>query len=196
MSADLSSPRDPPLRSRPMTSILAIPARAAGRGVMLSALLLWVAGCGRVSSGPRLTADWVGSDTGRISAAATASWCPVAGRLEVIARRGDTGFGLVLYPVSDLAAGSYPAFDPGVDTVRRPGATAAVRWFTERQVFGFQSDSGSVELTRVDDRLQLRFGFRLRRLDGERTMIAVGRAMALVPDSCPADSVPNTAPTQ
>jgi len=179
-----------------MTRISATLASAAGCGAILPALLLWASACDKVGVGPRLTADWIGSDTGRISASATASWCPVAGRLEVKAARGDTGLGLVLYPVSDLAAGTYPAFDPGVDTVHRPGATGAARWFTDRDMVGYQSDSGSVELTREDDRLQLRFGFRLRRLDGEATVVAEGRATGLDPGPCPADSVPNSAPTQ
>ena len=179
-----------------MTWQMASLTSAVGREVILPALLLWAAACGKVGSAPRLAADWVGSDTGRISASPTASWCPVAGRLEVKAARGDTGFGLVLYPVSDLAAGTYPAFDPGVDTVHRPGATGAARWFTERDVVGYQSDSGSVELTRENDRLQLRFGLRLRRLNGAATVVAEGRATGLEPGSCPADSVPNAAPTQ
>jgi hypothetical protein len=160
------------------------------------ALLLSATACEKVDRGPRLTATWTGADTGKISARAAASWCPVAGRLEVNAVHGDVGFGLVLYPVSDLAAGAYPAFDPGIDSAHRPGASAAARWFTEQNIVGYQSDSGSVELTRQDDRLQLKFGFRLRSLDGKDTLVAEGRAARLVPGACPADSVPNAAPVQ
>jgi hypothetical protein len=53
-----------------------------------------------------------------------------------------------------------------------------------------------VELTREGERLQVRFGFRLRSLDGEKTVVAEGRAANLEPGSCPADSVPNAAPIQ
>ena len=169
---------------------------AVRRAAALTAPLLWAAACEKVAIGPRLTAAWTGSDTGRINAAATASWCPVAGRLEVKAVRGDMGFGIVLYPVSDLAAGSYPGFDPGLDSVHRPGAGAAVRWFTEQDVRGFQSDSGAVELTRKDNRLELRFGFRLRSLAGEDTLVAEGRAARLEAGPCAVDSVPNAAPRQ
>ena len=68
--------------------------------------------------------------------------------------RQDQGFGLVLYPVGELAPGSYPAFDPGIDTVQRPGVSAAARWFTDQDMAGFQSDSGSLELQRSGDRLR------------------------------------------
>jgi hypothetical protein len=166
------------------------------RGLLFAALLPWSVGCEKVARGPRLNAAWTGSDTGRISAPAAASWCPVAGRLEVKAVKGDMGFGLVLYPVSDLVAGTYPAFDPGADSVRRPGAAGAARWFTNHDVVGYQSDSGSVELTRKDERLQLRFGFRLRSLNGEDTVVAEGRAASLEPGPCLADSVPIAAPIQ
>jgi hypothetical protein len=179
-----------------MTPTFPAAAAAIRRGLLFAALLPWSAGCEKVAGGPRLNAAWIGSDTGKISAPAAASWCPVAGRLEVKAVKGDMGFGLVLYPVSDLAAGTYPAFDPGVDSVRRPGAAAAARWFTEQDIVGYQSDSGSVELTREDERLQLRFGFRLRSLDGEKIVVAEGRAASLEPGPCPADSVPNAAPIQ
>jgi hypothetical protein len=178
-----------------MTSTSAAIARAVGRGVVLAALLLWAMACSKVGGGRWLTARWIGSDTGRISAPATASWCPLAGRLEVKAVSGDLGFGLVLYPVGDLAAGSYPAFDPGIDSVHRPGASAALRWYTQQLVVGFQSDSGSVQLT-GKDLLDLRFGFRLRSLDGKDTLVTQGRAANLQRGTCPADSVPNAAPTQ
>jgi len=179
-----------------MTSTSAALARAVGRGVVLPALLLWAVACGEVGGGRWLTARWIGSEPGRLSAPATASWCPVAGRLDVRAVRGDLGIGLVLYPVGDIATGSYPAFDPGIDSVHRPGAGAAIRWFTEHEVVGFQSDSGSVELTRTDDVLLLRFGFRLRSLNGKDTVVAQGRVASLPLGPCPADSVPNAAPTQ
>jgi hypothetical protein len=106
------------------------------------------------------------------------------------------GFGLVLYSLSALAAGDYPAFDPGIDSARRPGASAAARWFTEQQIVGYQSDSGSAALTRNGDQLRLSFGFRMRSLGGQDTIRAAGVAADLVPGRCLTDSVPNAAPTQ
>jgi hypothetical protein len=179
-----------------MASHPALPARRGARAVARVVVLLAATGCGGGSDGARLTASWTGSDTGRLAAPATAIWCPVASRLEVKAVRQDVGFGLVVYPRSDLAVGDYPAFDPGIDSVLRPGASGAARWYSEQEIVGYQSDSGSVGLTRSGDRLQLRFGFRMRSLEGKDTIRATGKATGLVPGPCPADSVPNATPTQ
>jgi hypothetical protein len=159
-------------------------------------VLLATAACARGGDGSRLNASWTGSDTGEISASPTAIWCPVASRLEVKAEREDVGFGLVLYPRGDLQAGDYRVFDPGIDTVHRPGASGAARWFSEREIMGFQTDSGSVGLTRNNGRVALTFRFRMRSLDGKDIIRAAGQATGLIPGACPVDSVPNTAPTQ
>jgi hypothetical protein len=161
----------------------------------LGAVLL-TAGCGHSGGGPYLSASWTGSDTGRIAARAVASWCPVANRLEVKAVQEDVGFALAIYPEKDLASGEFPVFDPGIDTVHRPGAAGVTRWFTEKQLQGYQSDSGGVTLARSGDKLQLQFRLRMRSLGGEGTIRATGRATGLVPGSCPADSVPNASPRQ
>lgn len=166
------------------------------RAVCGAAVVLAAAGCAKGRGGPRLTASWSGSDTGKVSVAPTVIWCPVASRLEVKGVREDVGFGLVLYPQSELAAGDYPAFDPGLDSVRRPGSSGAARWFTQQEIIGYQSDSGSVALNKSTDGVQLKFRFRLRSLNGKDTIRATGAANDLVPGACPADSVPNPAPKQ
>jgi hypothetical protein len=114
----------------------------------------------------------------------------------VQAIRNDVAFGVVVYPDSVLVPGEYAVFDPGVDTVRRPGAAAAARWFTEQIVAGFQSDSGMVEILETAPTVRIRFGLRLRSLTGTDTLRAEGQAVRLAPESCPADSVPNSAPAQ
>jgi hypothetical protein len=120
----------------------------------------------------------------------------VAQRLEVTAVKGDVGFGLVVHPAGELEQAEYPVADPGIDSLTRPSASGAVRWFTEQQVRGFQSDSGSIALTRKGSQLEVRFLLRMRSLDGLDTIEASGKATRLVPGPCPADSVPNSSPKQ
>ena len=165
------------------------------RGQLCIAVLL-LGACQRVRGGPRLEASWAGSDTGKIAARATAAWCPVAKRLEITAVQGDVGFGLVVYPVDQPDTGEYPAFDPGIDSVHRPGSAGAARLFTEQRIEGYQSDSGSVTVSRSERALSARFGFRMRSLEGADTIFAEGRAVGVIPGACRMDSVPNTAPTQ
>jgi hypothetical protein len=110
--------------------------------------------------------------------------------------RGDVAFGLVVYPVDQPDTGEYAAFDPGIDSVHRPGSSGAARWFTEQRIKGYQSDSGSVTVTRSERGLSARFEFRMRALEGEGSVFAEGRAVGIVPGPCPLDSVPGTAPTQ
>ncbi len=120
----------------------------------------------------------------------------MAGRLEVTAIREDLGFGLAVYPAGDLGPGEFPGFDPGIDSVPRPGAAAAVRKFTERNMIAFQSDSGSLQLTRDGGAFGARFGFRMQALDHSGVIRVEGEASGLSPGACPADSVPATAPVQ
>ena len=167
-----------------------LPAPACARS--LAGLVLWLSGCERSGTGPRIEAAWTGTDTGAIAASARVAWCPAGARLEVLAIRADQGFGLVLFPAGDsLSAGEFQSFDPGIDTAVRPGVAAAARWFTDEKMAAFQSDSGTLELARAGSGYDARFGFRLRGLDGADTLLVTGRATGLVADTpCPADSVP------
>ncbi len=167
------------------------PCRAPTRALPLAGLLL-LSSCEQGGTGPRLEAAWTGTDTGAIATTARVAWCPVAARLEVTAIRADQGFGLVIFPVGDsLSAGEFQSFDPGIDTAARPGVAAAARWFTDERMAAFQSDSGSLELARAGNGYDARFGFRLRGLDGQDTLVVTGRATGLMVDTpCPADSVP------
>lgn len=166
------------------------------RGAALVALVAGACARSGRGGGSQLTASWSGSDTGHVVAPASAVWCPVARRLEIMATRDDKGFGLVIYPEQDPVGGEYPGFDAGIDTVHRPGSAGALRWFSERAVVGYQSDSGSTQLTTGAGGLDVRFGFRMRSINGRDTIRATGEASHLVPGSCPADSVPSGAPRQ
>ena len=121
--------------------------------------------CTGPAGGARLEARWVGSDTGAFAGTPKVTWCGSIQRLEVTAVDGnDAGVGLALYPLKELRPGRYDAFDPGIDSVHRPGVAAASRWFTEQAVKGFQSDSGDLELERSGTTFSARFGFRMRSL--------------------------------
>ncbi|HXW96080.1 MAG TPA: hypothetical protein VEI47_00740 [Gemmatimonadales bacterium] len=165
-------------------------------GYMLASVIVLATACGKGGGGSQLKVSWTGSDTTSISVTPTVAWCPVANRLEVRAITDDQGFGLVLYPQGELAPGEYPIFDPATDTIRRPGGTAAARRFTQREVLGFESDSGAIELTRAAGLLQLRFGVRMIRPSSRDTIRAEGEANGLRPSACPGDSVPNGSPKQ
>lgn len=169
--------------------------RTSFRGWVTVGALAVAAGCSNAEQGPRLAVSWTGTDTGKLVAPMSVQWCPGPARLEVMAIREDLGFGLSVYPVEALESGEYPAFDPGVDTIRRPAASGAARWFTEQEILGFQSDSGQVEVTRTGDRVSFRFGLRLRSLSGKDTVRATGETTSLVPGSCQNDSVPPSPPT-
>jgi hypothetical protein len=100
------------------------------------------------ASGPRLEADWTGSDTGRIAAPATAEWCDSLRLLEIHALQGDSGFALAIYPGSTLKAGRYPVRPPQQADSAAPKAALALRWFAETAIKGFRGDSGEVRLER------------------------------------------------
>lgn len=171
----------------------------ASRLTALSMLLLLVLACRRGGDAPegaggRLEARWTGADTGALRAPARAGWCAEAARLELAAIREDEGMGLALYPLDSLGPGTYPAFDPGVDTTPRPGVAAAARWYTDPAIVGYQSDSGSLTLTRAGAALTGEFGFRLTDLTREDTIRLTGRFQDVVPGPCRVDSLPNPGP--
>ncbi len=181
--------------------------RPPPRVLSLVATILLATGCGGTASG-RLTARWNAreftkpTDSARavrphtFSGPIEARWCRGARHLEVTSVQEDVGFGLVLYPTDSLTPGHYPAFDPGIDTARRPSASGAGRWFTEQKLLGLQSDSGGVDLFRDGDRLRARFGFRMRSLEGSDTIRVTGEVQGITRGRCPGDSVPGTTPRQ
>jgi hypothetical protein len=150
-----------------------------------------------VGSGGKLSASWIGSDTGKLTAPPRAVFCREGSRLELLALNGDAGLGLAIYPVSEVAAGAYDGFEPGADSIRRPGVTAAVRWFTEKEVEAYQSDWGSLALTRDGPRIAGNFALHMRKVgEAEDSILLNGRFSGVTPGPCPGDSVPPPAPAQ
>lgn len=165
-----------------------------------SPLLIGLAGsliaCAEASGEGQLTASWIGDDTGKVAARSAAVWCGDTRRLEVTLVQDDLGIGLVLYPADTLAAGEFLAFDPGADTVTRPSAAAAVRWFTEQAIEGYQSDSGRVVLEEAEGRFSGNFGFRLHSLDDAKILRLTGTLAGIVPGACHSDSLPAGGPAE
>ncbi len=169
-----------------------------------TALALLAAGCGHSGGGGRIEVTYQQDnpvkekikDPDHYAGAARGAWCPVARRLEVTSSHDDMGFGLVVYPVDSLVAGTYDGFDPGIDTAVRPAAAGVARWFTDQRIIGLQSDSGGLTLTRDGERYDATFAFRLRSLDGYDTTRVTGRMTGIRSGPCPVDSVPGTAPKQ
>lgn len=126
-----------------------------------------------------LDVEWIGSDTGKLSAPAVAEWCDSLRLLEVRAIRGDTGVALALYPPDSVRSavavgrGEYRVISPeGADSIR-PSAAVALRWFAETSIRGFRGDSGQVVLEAAGrDSAAGRFSARLRSIsEGSRLSI-------------------------
>jgi hypothetical protein len=120
-----------------------------------------------------LEAEWIGSDTGKLSAPAVAEWCDSLKLLELRAIQGDTGIALVFYPSGSgtrgdsaprpgsaakpdslapgdsVTPGSYPVIAPERADSSRPSAAVALRWFAETSIRGFRGDSGTVVLEAI-----------------------------------------------
>jgi hypothetical protein len=136
-------------------------------------------------SGGEFTAEWVGADTGGISVKPHAVWCEGDRRLKITAVRGETGVGLLVYPVRSLNLEAYQVFDPGLDTVLRPGAALAGRWVREKQIVAYQSDSGTVRLDSTANGLGGKFTVRMRGLNNPNDTVRVtGHFGGLVLDPC------------
>jgi hypothetical protein len=116
-----------------------------------------------------LEVEWIGSDTGKLSAPAVAEWCDSLKLMELRAIHGDTGIALVFYPSGSgmrapvpptrsvakpdsvargdsVTPGKYPVIAPERADSSRPAAAVALRWFAETSIRGFRGDSGTVVL--------------------------------------------------
>jgi hypothetical protein len=163
-------------------------------------VLLLLAGCrsrptpGGAAATGQLNASWIGADTGKFSAPARGVWCGRDARLELTAVQGDAGIGLVLYGASPLRTGTYQAFSPNADSIPRPAASGAARWFTERALAAYQSDSGALELTGAHGALTGTFDFHMHSALGDDTMRLTGRFSGVVPgEACAGDSTADSA---
>lgn len=141
------------------------------------------------------SAEWVGTDTGGLSARPRAVFCSEGNHLELYAIQGDAGVGLAIFPSDEIRVGTYEVFDPGVDSAHRPGASGAVRWFTEKDIPSYQSDWGSLELARKGTALAGNFAMHLRKVGTDTdTIMLTGKFSGVVPTLCPADAVSRPGP--
>ena len=145
--------------------------------------------------GPHLQASWSGAAAGAGSFPVRGVWCEQPGLLRITAVTGDTGVGLAVYAHDSLLVGDYPVIDPADSTAPRMGAAVALRWFTEHEVAGYQSDSGTVVVTGSSARLAGSFEARLRSLNRVDTIRVSGRftnvrVTPASPSECPTDRQP------
>ena len=163
-------------------------------------LLPLIAACRSDGTGPEtgkgsFSAWWVGTDSGKLTARPRAVFCSDGNHLELFAVQGDAGVGLAVFPSQDLSAGTYDAFDPWADTVRRPGVSVAARWFNDKDIPSYQSDWGSLELTMKGPALAGGFAMHMRKVGAESdTIMITGSFSGIIPVPCAADSVPRPAP--
>jgi hypothetical protein len=94
---------------------------------------------------------WTGADTGKMAAPMTAEWCDERRTLEIRGVAGDTGLGLLLYPVDTIDADSYRVVPPEDADTAPPSAAIALRLFSTNTIQGYQGDSGTVALERGKD---------------------------------------------
>ncbi len=130
-----------------------------------------VAGCGtpvRPASTPvdrdvpiadgAVQARWSGKQSGRMTGPGTAEWCQQGGYLLLRGTQGDTGIGILFYPTESVRAGTLLVSTPrGVDSVTRPSAAIALRWFGASAVLGYRARTGSVIIDRSSGGLSGRF---------------------------------------
>jgi hypothetical protein len=86
-----------------------------------------------------------------MAAPMTAEWCEQRRALEIRAVAGDTGLGLVLYPVDTIDADSYRIVIPDAADTLPPAASVALRVFSTNTIQGYQGDSGTVALERGEN---------------------------------------------
>lgn len=119
------------------------------RPVFATVTLALAVACSPVGARGTLTARWVtGADTAALTMPATATWCPLPGRLDIRAFWGDSALGVTIFPSdSNTLAGTYRVITPGARTGFRPAAGVALRWVGKVELEGWWGDSGSVTIT-------------------------------------------------
>jgi hypothetical protein len=113
--------------------------------------LILLASCAR---GPEvrpgdLDVVWRGAERGRFIAPLEAKHCAESGIVELLAIRGDSGFGAALF-LKDSAIvepTAYPVVPGSQIEEPRPGASAALRWFAGTSISAFEGVTGAVTLS-------------------------------------------------
>ncbi len=96
-----------------------------------------------------VSVQWDGFVRGSLTAPATGSWCPTDSLLEVLAVRGDSGFGFALAVTDSVRVAKHSAVAPSVVVSWRPIAVAGLRWVTDTAVRGYEAQSGTIDVTAV-----------------------------------------------
>jgi hypothetical protein len=132
-----------------------------------------------------------------VSAKPRAVFCSDGNNLVLTAVHADAGVGLALYPQEELVTGDYDVFDPAMDTVRRPGMSGAVRWFTDKDIPSYQSDWGTINLAVRSGVVSGGFVMHMRKVGADSdTIMLTGKFTGVVPIACDADSVSRPAPAK
>jgi hypothetical protein len=113
-----------------------------------------------------VSVEWNGFVRGSFAATASGSWCARDSLLEVLAVRGDSGFGFALAVTDSVRVGKHPATAPSVVVDWRPLAVAGLRWATDTAVRGYEAQSGTIEVTDVSGgRVTGTIDLRLKQID-------------------------------
>jgi len=144
------------------------------------ALLGAAAACGRGEEDGRaglgqIAVQWTGTDSGRMTASATARWCAMDTLLEVVAVQGDSAFGLVLIALDSVRAAEYPVKDSRAFIPNRPQARVALRLLKQYELEGYDALGGQVTVTQGGSReVSGRLDVRLLPIVGADTLRLVG----------------------
>jgi hypothetical protein len=136
-----------------------------------------------------VSVEWQGDTrAGRAAIPARAQLCPETGLVEVLAIRGDTGVGMVLFPADStrLTAGEYPVFHAGTLAEPRPGANLALRWFDRVTLDVFEGLEGAVRLDRAGQVLSGTFEARMRSVESSDSLQVSGRLDRVPLEAAPA----------
>lgn len=160
----------------------------------------WLAALGTVStmacsagSGPRpgeLYLEWRGVERGTFTAPLTARHCVETGLMELIAVRGDSGFGAAVYlaEANTVAPGAYPVAPASSLTEPVPGAAAALRWLDAVSIMAFEGVSGTIALTGDTTTLSGTLDIRMQSIERADSVRLTGRfdqvAVAPADTSC------------
>jgi hypothetical protein len=102
--------------------------------------------------------------------------------LEVLAVRGDSGFGFALAVPDSIRAISHPVIAPSMSVSWRPLAVAALRWVTDTAVRGFEATGGTIAVTEVTAAgVSGSLDLRLRRIDAADTVRLTGTFDRVLP---------------
>jgi hypothetical protein len=124
----------------------------------------------------QLSVEWQGSHRGHFATAATARHCPETGLVELLAVQGDSGVGLALFPADSgkLATATFPIFAGSDLNEPRPGANAAIRWFSG-DLAVFEGQTGQVTLVASGATLSGTLEVRMHAVTGTDTLRVTGR---------------------